>query len=308
MAGEILRYEELTASRLADLDRENTLALMAIGPLEVHGPHLPLGTDVMVAIELQKRIIEQVRARRPDIDFLILPPAYTGSDSLPAPGSVDVDSRAIYHLLRATGSGLADQGFRMLLLTDNHGGPRHLIAIEKAARRLHRSDNFALLAPFNRLYRRMIEDDPRLLDDAGTAVGRNGDDADNHAGTNETSLMLVVAPGLISPLWKTLARTAVPERALMKRLFGVLSSAAARLGAGRLARDLVHLGATTGWVNMEPMPTYMGDPSLADAGAGERMLQAHVAEAMTMLEEVWAGKPPFSTPLLWDLRFIERSW
>jgi creatinine amidohydrolase len=47
-------YEELTASQLAELDRENTLALMALSPLEVHGPHLPLGTDVMVATELQK--------------------------------------------------------------------------------------------------------------------------------------------------------------------------------------------------------------------------------------------------------------
>jgi creatinine amidohydrolase/Fe(II)-dependent formamide hydrolase-like protein len=308
MAGEILHYEELTASRLADLDRENTLVLMAIGPLEVHGPHLPLGTDVLVAIELQKRIIAQARERRPDTNFLILPPAFVGSDSLPAPGSVDVGSRAIHHLLRATARSLAAQGFRILLVTDNHGGPRHQVAIEKAVRRVFRSSGFALIAPFNRLYRRMIEGDPRLLDDTGAAAGCNGDDADNHAGTNETSLMLTVAPGLISPSWKTLGLSSVPEQALTKRLFGILSGAVERLGARRLARDLVHLGATLGWVNMEPMPTYIGDPSLADAGAGERMLQAHVAEAVTMLEEVWAGKPPFSEPLLWDLRFIERSW
>jgi hypothetical protein len=37
------------------------------------------------------------------------------------------------------------------------------------------------------------------------------------------------------------------------------------------------------------------------------MLEAHAAEAMTMLEEARAGKPPYSEPVLWGLRFIERS-
>lgn len=61
-------------------------------------------------------------------------------------------------------------------------------------------------------------------------------------------------------------------------------------------------------IGMNSMPTYMGDPSKAGAEAGERMLEVHVAEAIAMLEEVRAGKPPFNEPLLWDLRFIERSW
>jgi hypothetical protein len=58
---------------------------------------------------------------------------------------------------------------------------------------------------------------------------------------------------------------------------------------------------------MKPMPTYMGEPSKADAQAGERILAAHVAQAMAMLEEVRTGKPPFSEPVLWDLRVIEKS-
>jgi creatinine amidohydrolase len=307
MPGNTYRYEELTATQLAELDRDRTLALMAFSPLEVHGPHLPLGTDVLVAIELQGRVMERVRERWPETDFLVLPPTFIGADTLPDPHSVNVDSRAIYQVLLATGQSLAVQGFHTLLLADNHGGPRHQIAIEKAVRRLYREHSFALIAPFNRFYRRMADRDPRLLAETGTAPGSCGDATDCHGGTNETSLMLIVAPGLILPLWQTLSRTAVPDTAPMKRLLGAVAGAVGRLGRKRLARDLAGLGYTLGWLGMKPMPTYMGDPSLASAEAGERMLEAHTAEALAMLEEVWAGKPPFSVPVLWDLRFIEPS-
>ena len=307
MAGAVFRYQELTATQMAELDRKHTLALMALSPLEVHGPHLPAGTDALVAQELQRRVMDKVRERWPEIDFLILPPAFVGADTVPAVPSVDVDSRAIYYLLLATGRSLAEQGFRTLLLTDNHGGPRHQIAIEKAVRRLYRQHSLALVAPFNRLYRRMVEHDPRLLAETGTGPGSCGDDADAHAGTNETSLMLAVAPDLIAPAWQTLPRTAVPQDAPQKRLWARIAAVVGRLGGPRLAGDLVHLGNTLGWLGMEPMPTYMGGPSEATVEAGERMLAAHAAQAVTMLEETWAGMPPFSEPLLWSLRFIERS-
>lgn len=307
MAGRILRYEELTAAQLTELDREHTLALMAISPLEVHGPHLPLGSDVLVALELQRRIVARAAERWPDLDFLILPPLFAGADALPAPGSVDVDSRAIYRVLLATGQGLATQGFRTLLLTDNHGGPRHQIAIEKAVRRLQRKHGFALVAPFNRFYQRMVAQDPRLLAETGASPGACGDDADSHSGTNETSLLLVVAPGLVSPMWKTLPRTSVPDDEPARRLLGWVSRAVGRLGAKRLAMDLEHLGYVLGWIGMELMPIYMGEPSAAEADLGERVLKARVDAAIAMLEEVWSGEPSFSEPPLWGLRFIEGS-
>jgi len=306
VAGQTFHYEELTATQLAELDRDRTLALMALGPLEVHGPHLPLGSDVLVALELQRRIVKRAVERWPETDFLILPPLFAGGDALPAPGSVDVDSPAIYRLLMATGRSLAAQGFHTLVLTDNHGGPRHLLAIEKVVRKLYRRHNFALVAPFNRFYRRMMDQDPRLLADTGTAPGSCGDDPDRHSGTNETSLMLVVAPGMVLPLWRTLPRNVVPDDVPVKRLLGMAAGLAGRFSE-RMAGDLNHLGHTLGWISMEPMPTYMGDPSQADAGAGERMLAAHVAEALAMLEETRTGEPPFSEPPLWALRFLARS-
>ena len=306
MAGAIWHYEELTSTQLAGLDRVRTLALMALGPLEVHGPHLPLGTDLLVAQELQRRVVGLVGQRWSETDFLLLPPAFLGADTVPDPTSVDVDSRAVYRLLMAIGRSLSSQGFRTLVVTDNHGGPRHQIAIEKAVRRLYRRHGLVLIAPSNRFCRRMIEQDSRILAKMGLSPGL-GDASDAHAGTAETSMVLIFAPGLVLPLWRRLPRKAVPQEASKNRLLRAVAGMARGLGARRLARDLAHLSLTLGWLGMEPMPTYLGAPAQANAEDGDRMLDAHAAVAISMLEEARAGHAPFSEPLLWDLRFIERS-
>lgn len=68
------------------------------------------------------------------------------------------------------------------------------------------------------------------------------------------------------------------------------------------------LGGDLAWIGVSSVLAYVGDPSQASAGTGERLLEVRVAEAMAMMEEVWAGKPPFSMPILWNLHFIEGSW
>jgi creatinine amidohydrolase/Fe(II)-dependent formamide hydrolase-like protein len=153
----------------------------------------------------------------------------------------------------------------------------------------------------------MVETDPGLLAETGTPAEASGGDVDAHAGTNETSILLVVAPGLILPLWKTLPPRAVAEDVPIRRLMGAVAGMVRLCGGRRLARDLEHAGTLLGWTNMEPMPAYIGAPAEASPEAGERMLQAHVDQAMAMLEETWAGQPPFSRPPLWSLRFLEKS-
>jgi len=294
--------------QLQALDRERTIALMALSPLEIHGPHLPIGTDVIVAEELQRRVIQRLQERHPELDFLLLPSTYLGADTVPIPPSVNVDSRALYYLILATGRSLAVQGFHYLFITDNHGGPRHQIAIEKAVRQLYRRYRFAVVAPFLHFCRRMTELDPELLQAIGAGPGSVGDATDIHAGTNETSLMLAIAPGKVAPSAQTLPLVAVDPKPGVGGLLRRLAVVVRAFGGRQLARDLEHLAVLLNWTGMkEKMPTYIGNPSLAKAEAGHRMLEAHAEMGVLMLERVMAGEPPFSQPVLWGLRFIEPS-
>ncbi len=307
MAGRTLHYADLNARQLAELDAARTVVLMALSPLEVHGPHLPIGTDAIVAGELELRLLARLEARYPDYDRLVLPTFHAGADTLPVRGSIDVDSRALYHLLVSTGRSLAAQGFRYLVVTDNHGGPRHQIAIEKAVRRVYRKHRFFIVAPFLNFYRRMVELDPALLRETGTAAGSAGDLTDAHAGRNETSLMLATLPERVASGRESLGWVTIGPRSLVYRLIMATRPLLRRFGARQLAADLPALAMALGWVSARKKPTYVGEPRLATAEAGHRMLDAHVEEALAQLERAMAGQPPYSRPMLWSLRFIEGS-
>jgi creatinine amidohydrolase/Fe(II)-dependent formamide hydrolase-like protein len=305
MAGEILNFADLTTREIDHLDRGNTLFLMVLSPLEVHGPHLPLGTDVFVAEEVRDRTLDKLKKAHPDYDYVLLPPYYLGSDTIP--GSVVVDSRAIFLTLKATGKFLSQRGFKYLLLFDNHGGPRHQIAEAKAARYLYEKESFHLIAPFLSFYRKMVEHDAELLQRIQAGPGACGDVDDCHGGLNETSLMLALSPQKVRPEWRELSRTAIKKKRWPALLLDFAAFLARGLGASELARDLEYIGTMLCWTTERHAPNYIGEPRAATAEAGERMLDAFADEALSSFEASLEGKAPLFSPLGWTLRFLEPS-
>ncbi|HTM01620.1 MAG TPA: creatininase family protein, partial [Candidatus Omnitrophota bacterium] len=43
------KWADLTWEEVRDLDRPRAVALLPVGAVEAHGPHLPLATDVILA-------------------------------------------------------------------------------------------------------------------------------------------------------------------------------------------------------------------------------------------------------------------
>ena len=305
MAGKVVHLAELTTLEIDALDREHTVCAVALSPLEVHGPHLPLGTDVFLAEEVRDRAVKKIEAAHPQYDYLYLPSYYLGSDTIP--GSVAFDSRAVNLTLLGLGRFLASRGFHYLLVFDNHGGPRHQIAIAKAANRLYRKDSFQLIAPFLVFYRRMVENDPALLERIQAATGACGDVDDCHAGLNETSLMLASLAEKVRPGWQSLERTRIRKGRWPGRLTGALARLVEACGAQETARDLRYVGTMLSWTTEKGMPTYIGEPRAASPEAGDRMLDAFADQALDCFEAGLAGAPPPAHPLGWSLRLLELS-
>ena len=46
------RFERMTWTEVEQLDRALTIPLLPVGAIEAHGPHLPLDTDVIIAIHI----------------------------------------------------------------------------------------------------------------------------------------------------------------------------------------------------------------------------------------------------------------
>ncbi len=297
----IISYVRLALPEIEALDREKTVFLMAVSPIEVHGPHLPLGTDVFVAEELLRRYAAALDEEYPGLTLVALPSLYLGADALPVKGSLSVPAPLLRKVLLAYVKALAAQGFHYLFLADNHGGPRHQMAIEAASRRAWHHYRFFLINPFNHEFRLMVQHDPAFLKETGLRPGCCGDDADAHAGTNETSLMLQADPQQVRANWRTVPPSLPPQGSKAILFLGRIAG----LFSHTLGEDMKHLAATLAWVGDPWMKPFLGAPALATAEAGEAMLKARTAVAMRYFRAALAGKPLRITPLLWGLRLLQ---
>ncbi len=303
--GNIFKYCDMSLTDLGSLNGDRSVFLMSVSPIEVHGPHLPVGTDVFISEMLQQRYIKMLSDTHPELDLVVLPPLFAGSTPLPVKGSIAVPAKALESLLFAFAADLAKQGFKYLLISDNHGGPGHQLAIEAAARKAYKKFKFHLLDPFNYDYRKMVECDPVFLSGTGLGKGSCGDDTDCHAGTNETSLMMVTDPGMIKRSYKELPASVPPEKRGIARAIMSISRIAGAIGAKRFSGDLAHLSNVLAWIGQPNMVPYMGDPKLASEKAGEAMMEARVKAAGELFEKALRGENVRIDPLLWQLRLLK---
>lgn len=301
----LYKYESLTLTELKEMDPARTVCLMTVSPLEVHGPHLPLGTDVMIGDKLQREYCKAIKQRHPELDVLVLPALHAGCDPLPINGSISVRAGTLENLLLDYVHGLARQGFRYLIVCDNHGGPSHQLAMEICSLRAWRRYQFFLINPFNVVYRNMVINSPTFLNLVQLKPGACGDDTDAHAGTNETSLFLA-AGNTPAAGYRRLPPGKVPEASGLAAFLGWFGSILGKIGLTNTKTELEHLKNLLAWVNNPNAPTYIGAPGLASVEAGERMLQGHVETAMELLETALAGKKPRTRPMLWWMRAFRR--
>lgn len=202
-----LRLEELKYPDLQKMDRATTLFTLVVSPLEEHGPHLPLGVDAFNAEFFAEEITRRFLQKRPGWTVVRIPSLHAGSFAFDAPGSIIVRPRVVRDLVIDTLSSLAKYGFNYFLISNAHGGPTHIVALEEAARAVsHRYGARALSFTGHiaweflrgKYWPEIVE---RLnLSPEDTAALKD----DAHAGQWETSMMLKLHPQLVDPSYTTL--------------------------------------------------------------------------------------------------------
>ena len=163
--------------------RRGVVALLPVGAIEAHGPHLPLGTDVIIAAAAAKATLPALQSsgRHP----LVLPPlAYTAAPFAAAfPGTLSVRPSTVTALLTDIAASLQRQGAAALVVVNAHLDPAHLVAIREAASAHHGPMPFVHPDLTARRWARCL-----------TAEFRSGA---CHAGQYETSVVMAAAPDLV---------------------------------------------------------------------------------------------------------------
>lgn len=207
--GGIYRLAELSYSRLDQFDRERTAAIFSVSPLEEHGTHLPVGTDLFEAEFFSEELGKRIREVKPGWSVLIGPPLTIGASAFDHAGTLLARPRTVRNAALDYGAALARHGFKYILLMNAHAGPRHVVALEEAAAAVSRRHGVRMLSLSGSIlwkflrgkYTRRFEE---LLGRSLTPDEREAMRGDAHAGLWETSLLLRIRPELVGADYRDL--------------------------------------------------------------------------------------------------------
>ncbi|MEU3018674.1 MULTISPECIES: creatininase family protein [unclassified Nocardiopsis] len=155
------------------------VALLPVGSLEQHGPHLPLTTDTVVACAVARSLADAHPGLR------VLPPISFGCshEHEAWPGTVSVTAPTLYAMASDIADSLRAAGTPKLVLVNGHGGNHVLANLVQASR--------GAMALFP---------GPHDWEAARRAARMSTtNDRDMHAGELETSVLLHVRPDLVRP-------------------------------------------------------------------------------------------------------------
>jgi len=172
-----VRWEELTAEDFRNaIQKSQGTCLLPFGILEKHGPHLPIGTDL-----LDVRHAALAAAKN---EFAVVFPEYYFGQIFEAqhePGTIAYSSHLQLELLQETTDEMARNGCKKVIIVNGHGGNENLLPFF-AQTQLEKSHDYVVYI-FGLLER------PRGAPWKTTL--------DMHAGEKETSEMLVSRPDLV---------------------------------------------------------------------------------------------------------------
>jgi len=294
---------ELTYTKVCALNMNRTICFQPVSALEVHGPHLPLGMDYYMARWMAEETGRRFADAHPDWTVVQLPALPLGTDELPLAGSMNASQRTVYGAVSAHGRSLARAGYRYIVLTNGHGGPRHAAALEHACRRVSKRHGVHMFTPSILALHRIITGQcfgavESLLGRSLTEAERRGLLSGEHAGSWETSFMLADRPQLVESTYPQLGLDGPP-------VFKPLAALGRRVVAwrGRRGHDTTNLQVTfdglaggIGWLLNASYgyggaaASYKGDPSVASVEIGRAFREVMVQECLRVVEAVTDGR------------------
>ncbi|HEM46834.1 MAG TPA: creatininase family protein [Alphaproteobacteria bacterium] len=243
------RWGELTWPRLEKRTSRVDIALLPVGSIEQHGPHLPLDTDAFDAEYLAHRIAEACSDPKP----FVLPAIHYGVsyEHDEFPGTLSIENETMSRMVYEIGMSLARNGMKKLVVINGHGGNNP--ALNYAAQMITRDAEIFVCVDTGETSDVDID---RIIETPN----------DIHAGETETSTSLAVRPELVD---EGKAVRSVPRFSSRYLNFTSKRGVSWYVYTKRLSKSGV-----------------IGDPTKASAEKGERIWRAMIAHLVALVEDL----------------------
>ncbi len=242
----------LTFAEIDEYLTASSILCLPIGAVEQHGLHLPLDTDDVIAEGIARRLVERYAG---DFDTWQLPSISItlSREHEWAAGTMSLSISAFVAVMRDLAKAIVRSlPARDLVIVNGHGGNRGILQNLIYELQGDFGLNVCVLHPL-----------------AAARVKAEGPVPDIHAGLDETSLMLALAP----------------ERVRHDRL----PSSTGGFDAGAIEHLIMDQGVTWPWSSGDGRLArggVTGDPSGATAEFGERIIESILLQARAMLEKL----------------------
>ena len=242
------QLERLAQPVAAQLLAASGTAVVAVGSVEQHGGHLPLGTDAFAAQSIAERV-----AFRLDTVVAPLGPVGVAPYHLPWPGSLSLSPSTLTAILVDVCAALAQAGVSRIVLVNWHEGNSPTLRLA-AAEAQQRHGLRILIAETHVITHSLYPDEMEFT----------------HAGSMETAAVLAYEPGLVQ-LDRAIESSDLASGETAHELFR-------QRDVYPVLQDF-HDIAPTGWY---------GRPERAEAGRAEEIAEAVADHVVRRVKEIWA--------------------
>jgi creatinine amidohydrolase/Fe(II)-dependent formamide hydrolase-like protein len=225
------------------------LAILPVGAIEQHGPHLPLDTDSFDAEYLAKQVAAACSEPRP----LVLPlvPYGVSYHHEGFKGTISIQNDTLSKIVYEIGMGLARNGIKKIVIINGHGG--NIPSLNFAAQMINRDA---------RIFVAVDSGETSDVDIYNMIETPN----DVHAGEFETSTALAIRPELVK---ESMTRKSVPEFSSRYLNFTSKRGVSWYVYTKRISETGV-----------------LGDPTKADAEKGKKMWKIMIAHLVSFIEDL----------------------
>ena len=174
-------WEELTGPDfITAIHQSQNTCVLPFGILEKHGPHLPIGTDLL---DVRFAVLNAVKQEY----AVVFPEYYFGQifEAQQEPGAVAYSLSTQLTLLQETVKEMARNGCKKILIVNGHGGNESLLPLFAQSQLASPRDYVVYV--FGLVHGQPPNSPAHKSDPAG----------DQHAGESETAKMLVARPDLV---------------------------------------------------------------------------------------------------------------
>jgi creatinine amidohydrolase len=175
----------MTWEEARDAAGPGSVAILPVGAIEAHGPHLPLETDVIIAQAMARTGAARLAAR--GLRVLVLPPlTYTSAGFARGfAGTLSLRPETVVATVVDIADSLRQHGYTVLAIANAHLDPDHLASIEAAVSQIRRG--LRLRVAFPNL----------VIKPWALRLGDEFKSGACHAGQFETSIVLAERPDLV---------------------------------------------------------------------------------------------------------------